>query len=76
MEVGIPALSGKYVSKLGANQGEWQLIGHVTSSSTTFAILWGYQRGMRDQASPGRFSACLRDLLGSKSTIEMLRRPS
>lgn len=39
MEVRIPALSGKYVSKLGANEGEWQLIGHVTSSSTTFDTL-------------------------------------
>jgi hypothetical protein len=35
-----------------------------------------YQRGMRDQPSPGQFTRCLRDLLGSKSTIEMLRRPS
>jgi hypothetical protein len=35
-----------------------------------------YQRGMRDQPSPRQFTTCLRNLLGSKSTLEMLRRPS
>jgi hypothetical protein len=58
--IGVPSFDDKAESTIRCSRGRTSV---------------RYQRGMRDQASPCQFSTCLRDLLGSKSTIELLRRP-